>query len=219
MQQVNQVDSSAEDLEADGSSLSVPPSSDAEGSPRSRRRKRDRLLNALDAWLPYRLWIPPIIFLLVFWLNILLDYPHKAARIEYFNVPCLHRSLAASQMSVQGIMPPDFVAANLSADIMTDLVLRLFLWTGLWWFTFEVMRQLFFIFGIASTEKILHSRRLAQAITGTDASSRAVWCGMVLLWIVSAPIPHRECLLCLLRTCRLCSIGFLARGFCPSAQM
>jgi len=103
-----------------------------------------------------------------FCLNILLNFTHRAARIAYFN----------------GIMPPDFAAANLTADGMTDLAMPLILWTGLWWFFFEVVRQLFLIFGVASSEKILHSRRLAQAVTGTDAGSRAVWCGLVLLWIV-----------------------------------
>jgi len=169
MQQVNNIISTL-DLEADVSPQSPLRSKlpvETDGSPRSLRR-RARLLNALDNWLPYRLWIPPIIFLLVFWVNILLDFPHKAARIEYFNT----------------IMPADFVAANLSANISTDLLMPLLLWTGLWWFTFEILRQLFFIFGIASSERIMTSRRLAQAVTSTDLGSRAVWCCMVLSWIV-----------------------------------
>merc|ERR1711865_674339 len=79
-------------------------------------RRRIRLLKQLDSWMPYRLWVPAVSFLVVFLVCITLDVPQKARRTAQFNA----------------IMPPDFAAANLSVELLPDLLMRLLLWMLTW---------------------------------------------------------------------------------------
>ena len=175
------------------------------------RKGNATVLSRLDNWMPYRLWVPPIIFLFAFWccalpdpptMNVTMSQCHNVTGAAYSSTTptrphapstTTYTSLAPHTHSltrrvVQAIMPDDFVASNLHQSAL-NVPMRLVAWFCIWWLAFEMIRGLFFVFGIISARSA--PAMLRNAITGTDLKSRATWCVLMIAWVVSEHPPRQ----------------------------